>query len=137
MFEGVQMDFKKLLVSTLIVGFVMWSISGIWHNLILASFYVNEAHATHEGVGILLVAYLILGMFMVYLYDKLYKGGNGVIEGMKFGVLIGLLWVFPHELAMAGAHGEALGYVFKNGAWHMIEQGLGGIVIGLLHHKLR
>ncbi len=50
--------------------------------------------------------------------------------------VIGLLWVFPHGLAMAGAHGDSISYVFKNAAWHVVEQGVGGIVIGLVYGKL-
>lgn len=111
----------------------MWVISGLWHNLILANFYASEKGASHEGIGILLIAYFILALFMAYLYPQLYKGGRPAIEGMKFGALIGLLWVFPHELAMAGAHGDSLSYVFKNGVWHAVEQGLGGVVLGLIY----
>ncbi len=127
------MKVKKLILTTLTVGFIMWVISGIWHNLILANFYASEVEATHEGIGVLLIAYLILGLFMAYLYPRFFKGGRPVIEGLKFGALIGLLWVFPHDLAMAGAHGESLSYVFKNALWHAVEQGLGGIVLGLIH----
>jgi len=110
----------------------MWVISGLWHNLILATFYVSETEATHEGIGILLIAYIVIALIMAYLYPRFFQGGSPAIEGLKFGALIGLLWVFPHELAMAGAHGESLVYVFKNGAWHAVEQGLGGIVIGVI-----
>ena len=58
-----------------------------------------------------------------------------MISGLVFGALIGILWVFPHELAMVGAHGEPLAYVFKNAAWHAVEQGLGGIVVGLSYRR--
>lgn len=131
------MNIKKLVLSTVTVGFTMWVISGLWHNLILANFYASETEATHEGIGILIIAYLILGLFMAYLYPRFFQGGRPAIEGLKFGALIGLLWVFPHELAMAGAHGESLSYVFKNGEWHAVEQGLGGIVLGLIHGQQR
>ena len=63
------------------------------------------------------------------------KGGYPVAEGLRFGVLIGLLWVFPHGLAMAGAHGKSIAYVFKNTAWHLIEQGVGGIIIALVYGR--
>jgi hypothetical protein len=59
------------------------------------------------------------------------------VEGLRFGVLIGLLWVFPHELAMAGAHGDSISYVLKNAAWHVVAQGVGGIFIGLLYGKVQ
>jgi len=55
--------------------------------------------------------------------------------GLKLGLLVGVLWVFPHALAMAGAHDRSLVYVFKNAAWHLIEQGLGGIAIGLIYGR--
>jgi len=130
------MNIKKLVLSTFIVGFAMWVFSGIWHNLILANFY-GSTGAEHEGIGILLIAYIILALFMAYLYPQLYKGGSPVIEGLKFGALIGLLWVFPHDLAMVGAHGEPLSYVFKNAVLHMVEQGWGGVVLGLMYGQQR
>ena len=73
---------------------------------------------------------------MSYLFSLTYSGGQPVIEGLKLGVLIGILWVFPHELAMAGAHGKSISYVFINGAWHVIEQGFGGIIIGFIYTKI-
>jgi len=129
------MDTKKLITSTLAVGFTMWVISGLWHNLILANFYVNETGASHDGIGLLLIAYLILALFMSYMYPQGYKGGKPILEGLRFGIMIGLLWVFPHELAMAGAHGEPLAYVFKNALLHAVEQGLGGVLLGIIYAK--
>ncbi len=127
------MNVKKFAISTLVVGFTMWVISGLWHNLILPNFYSSEIEATHEGIGLLLIAYLILGLFMAYMYPLGYKGGRPAIEGLRFGIVIGLLWILPHGLAMAGAHGESISYVLKNATWHAVEQGLGGIVLGLIY----
>lgn len=113
----------------------MWILAGLWHEIMMANFYSNENHAKHEGIGIIFLAYLVLALFMAYIYPLGYKGGSPVIEGLRFGILIGLLWVFPHELAMADAHGDSITYVIKNGVWHMVEQGVGGIVIGLVYGK--
>lgn len=126
---------KKTVLLTLMVGLVMWGLSGIIHNVILAPFYTHTG-AKHEGIGILLLAYLFLAFCMVYLYSKLYQGGKPDIEGLKLGVFVGLLWVFPHQLAMAGAHGESLVYVFQNALIHVVEQGIGGVVLALLYEKL-
>ncbi len=130
------MNIKKIVISTVIVGFSMWVIAGLWHNLILANFYARETEAAHEGVGIMLIAYFILALFMSYMYPIGYKGGRPIFEGLRFGALIGLLWVFPHELAMAGAHGDSISYVFKNAAWHTVEQGLGGVILGVIYSKI-
>lgn len=124
------MNIKKFILSTLASGITMWIVAGIWHNVIMANFY-NKQHAEHEDIALLIVAYLILAMFMSYLYPLFNKLENRVLNGLLFGCIIGLLWVFPHELALAGAHGTSVLYAIKNGAWHMVEQGFGGIVIAL------
>ena len=129
-----EINLKKLILSTVIGGFGMWVIAGIWHNLIMANLYKN-VHATHEGLGILLVAYFILALLMAYIYPFGYKGKSPTIEGFRFGIVIGLLWILPHGLAMAGAHGDSIIYVIKNSLWHMVEQGLGGVIIGLIYGK--
>ena len=113
----------------------MWLLAGLWHKIVAVAFYSAETEATHEGTGIIFVAYLVLALLMTYLFSYYTKGEQPVVEGLKFGVILGLLWVFPHELAMAGAHGESLPYVFKNAIWHMVEQGLGGIIIALVYKK--
>ncbi len=110
---------------------------GLWHNLIMANLY-EDVHAHHEGIGIMLVAYIILGLLMSYMYPLGYKGGKPVLEGLRFGIIIGILWVFPHELAMSGAHeGKSIIYVLKNGLWHMVEQGIGGIITGLIYGRMK
>jgi hypothetical protein len=129
------MNIKRFILATLAGGITMCLLAGLWHELIMAKFYALETHATHEGTGIIFIAYMVLSGLMVYLYSRIYKGERPAAEGLKFGIVIGLLWVFPHELAMAGAHGDSISYVFKNAAWHMVEQGAGGIIIGLVYGR--
>ena len=131
------MNIKKFILATLTGSMTMWILAGLWHELIMAKFYATETQATHEGTGIILLAYLALGVLMAYIYPLGYKGGRPAMEGLRFGIIIGLLWVFPHGLAMAGAHGDSILYVIKNTAWHLIEQGAGGILIGLVYGKSR
>jgi len=114
----------------------MWLIAGFYHEFLMAAFYGEEVHASHNGTGIILLGYFILGAIMTYLFPFIYKGEKPAYQGLKFGVVIGLLWVFPHELVMVGAHGESISYVLKNAAWHMVEQGVGGIVIASVYDRL-
>jgi len=130
------MTIKQFIIATLASGFIMWALAGIWHKLLAVAFYTRETHASHEGVGIILLAYLVLALIMVYLFPINKVADTPILTGMIFGAVIGLLWVFPHELAMAGAHAKPLTYVFKNAAWHIVEQGIGGIVIAFTIIKL-
>lgn len=130
------MNVKKFTLAALGGGVVMWVLAGLWHELLMARFYAGDTHATHEGIGIIFLAYIVLGALMAYLYPLGFKGGHPIVEGLRFGVVIGILWVFPHELAMVGAHGGSILYVLKNAAWHLVEQGVGGIIIGLVYGRL-
>jgi DMSO/TMAO reductase YedYZ heme-binding membrane subunit len=128
------MKIKKLVISTLASGFVMWVTAGLWHNLIMANLY-KDVTEKHEGIGILLIAYFILALLMTYIYTRFYKKESPIKDGILLGALFGIIWVFPHQLAMAAAHGEPLLYVFKNGIWHIVEQGIGGLIIGVIYKK--
>ena len=129
------MNTLKIGFAAICAGVVMWVVAGLWHNLILPGLYASR-HPAHEGIGLLLVAYLILGAFMAALYPRLSLWRQGLLGGALFGAIIGVLWVFPHELALAGAHGTSLWYVLKNAAWHLVEQSFGGAVIGaILQHR--
>jgi hypothetical protein len=127
-------NLKKFALAILFGGIGMSVVAGLWHNLIMPNLY-TDIDATHEGIGLLFVAYFILAGFMAYLYPLIYDGKKPVADGLRFGVIIGLLWVFPHGLAMAGAHGTSISYEIKNSAWHMVEQGIGGIIIALTYGK--
>ncbi len=130
------MDWKKFTQATLASGVAMMLIAGVWHEIVMANFYANEVHAEHEGIGVIFLAYLLLAALMAYLYPLGHAGEYPLRDGLRFGVIMGILWVMPHELAMAGAHGESISYVFKNAAWHAVEQGIGGVIIGFVYRGL-
>lgn len=131
--SNTQGQWKKILFSTIFSGLAMWILAGLWHTILAVQFYKNETNAEHQGLGLILLAYFILGFLMTYLYQNGFRKKSSVVEGFIFGGIMGVLWVFPHELAMAGAHGESVTYVIKNAIWHIVEQGLGGIVISLVY----
>lgn len=108
----------------------MWVIAGLWHNLVLPAFDEHqEAH--HQGIFLMLIAYLVLSSLMVHIYS-LSKKTNRIAAGLKTGVVVGVLWVLPHGLAMAGIHETSVLYEIRNAIWHVFEQGLGGVLIALL-----
>jgi len=85
---------------------------------------------------IMLIAYFILAFLMVYLFENINKKDKYLLEGLRIGGIVGILWVFPHGLAMAGAHNTSILYEINNAVWHRIEQGFGGMIIGLIYSKI-
>ncbi len=120
--------FFQLITSSVLSGFIMWVIGGLYHNLIMPS--INEnIRPHHEGLGIALLAYILLGLLMSYFYLNSKEIEDSLLKGIKIGVIVGILWVFPHGLTMAAVHESSISYQITNTLYHIIEQGIGGIII--------
>ena len=102
----------KSIFAGLVSGFGMWVVGGLWHNLILPSINENiKAH--HDGFAITLIAYLILAFLMVIIFNIIERRDNTIMKGLKLGIIIGILWVFPHGLTMAATHNSSIMYEIK------------------------
>ncbi len=118
----------ELLASSVLSGFVMWVVGGIYHNLIMPA--VNEnIHPHHEGSGITLIAYILLGFFLSYFYKNSRDNKDSLLKGIMIGMIIGVLWVFPHGLTMAAVHQSSISYQITNTIYHIVEQGIGGAIV--------
>jgi hypothetical protein len=130
------MNAKKFLMA-LVGGFlVMWLLSGLWHVLIMGDFYSSNAgpSAYEEPKMIFIIlAYAVLTLLMVYIYPQGYKGGAPLKEGIRFGATIGLLWVLPMSVVMYAVQETSGTLVIVDVVWHIVEQGVGGIVIGMIY----
>lgn len=118
----------KMITSAFLSGFVMWVVGGLYHNLMLPAID-KQMHPHHEGLGITLMAYILLGLLMSYFYMNAKDHKDSFVKGIKTGTIIGVLWVFPHGLTMAAVHESSISYEITNTIYHIVEQGIGGIII--------
>ena len=49
---------------------------------------------------------LVLAFLMAFIYPYGYQGGAPVKEGMRFGAIMGLLWILPWSLVIVGIWAE-------------------------------
>lgn len=114
----------------------MWVTGGIYHNLIMPAID-EQAHPHHEGLGIVLIAYIFLGFLMSYLYSHFKTHEDSLRKGIEVGIFIGVLWVFPHGLTMAATQHSSILYECTNAVYHTVEQGIGGVIIFLTFRGFR
>src|ERR1043166_9450610 len=103
------MNTKKLLLATIVSFVVMFALGGLIHLVLLKDWYL--AHAGMAGdqsraqpmMQFISLGVLVLAFSMSYMYPKGVESSNIVMEGLKFGVIIGILWVIPHDLILYGA----------------------------------
>ena len=133
------MDIKKFLTA-FVAGFVvMFIISFLWHNVIMASFYNDHMGSVMRSEPIflrILAGSIVLTALMAYIYPKGYAGDSPLTQGIKFGIIVGLLWTLPHGLIFSGVLNITLTGVLGDAAWHIVEEGITGAVIGLVYGKI-
>jgi len=107
----------------------------LWHLVILDPFYAGEFPFIQDVVryDVIALAYLALGFLMAIVYPKGYTGGPPTAEGFRFGIIVGLMCALPAGMVMYAVTGAVSGaLVLAEAAWHMVEQGAGGMVIAML-----
>src|SRR5687768_5179367 len=113
------MNFGRIAAAALVAWIVSLGLGFLINDILLAPIAAANAAAMRpesEIMGNLPIGFvfLLLGFFaFAYAYAKGYEGGNGVIEGIRFGVLVsfivigfGLIWqyvIYPIDVSYAAA----------------------------------
>ena len=136
------MNPKKLILATLASFVVMFALGGLFHMVIAKDFMLAHAGIAGDisrkeplmiyiGLGVLVLAFM-----MSYMYPKGVEGENHLVQGFKFGMMIGIIWITPFSLILYGSVKMfSLTNVAAPALWHILEQGIGGMVIAMVYGK--
>jgi hypothetical protein len=131
-------NFGRVAAAALAAWVVYLGVSPLVNNVLLADLYAQHARVfrpqAEMNVAFGLAAALVGFFVFAYAYAKGYEGGAGMVEGLRFGVVVGLLlaafsvaWnyvVLPVSGALAAAwivdvivemaiYGAVVGLVYK------------------------
>lgn len=133
------MNIKKLIIATLAAFVVMQVVGLLWHLVLIGDWHIANTYLAPKEPRLPELVFLgvfVLAMMMSYVYPKGYSGGSPVTEGLKFGAIIGIIWVLPHSLIQHGTWVVmSTEMLVVDGLWHIVEQATGGLVIGLIYGK--
>ena len=127
---------KKMVLASVLGFVVMFVLGVIWHVLLLGDFYAQQMAAVNREetrIPLIGIGYLVLAILMAYAYPIGYKGGSPLSEGLKFGILMGLLAHLPTALIYLGAWKLTATGMFVDVAYHVAEVGVGGIAIAYVY----
>lgn len=137
------MNIKKFLLATIFSFVVMFLLSFLWYGVLMMHFYQNTPGAIGDMdiinrdqpmILFLVLGYVILAALMAYAYPKGVESEKKIMEGLKFGVWVGLLWILPGSfIQYAVTEVLSLKVVAVDTLWHIVEQGAGGIVIAIMY----
>jgi hypothetical protein len=121
---------KKTLVSALAAAVPMFLLGAVGHG--------GGTPLDHPQLPILFLSVFVLATLMALVYARVPPSGSVLRDGLWLGILFALAWTVPGGLSRFGAlQGVELGKVFADAAWHLIEEGIGGIVLVLVHARLK
>ena len=137
------MNFARIALAAVVSWIVYLGVSFVVHTMLLRELYLQHLHSMRpeaEQNAILPIGFMfaLVGFFaFAYAYAKGYEGGKGVQEGLRFGVLVGILictfrviWdhmVWPVSLQLTTA-------------WmveYILEFALYGIIVGALYKPVQ
>ena len=131
---------KKTIIATVSATAVMFSLAGLFNGVLAREFLINNVDQSllRMPTNLMLVAsgYLLLALLMTLLYPRLVRvGGTPAIKGLLFGIGAGIFWVMPYSLVLFGVYKFPYIAIPLDFAWAIVEQGMGGLVIGLIYGK--
>lgn len=110
-----------------------------WHVVLFSDVY-RAAGVREEPVFALgIVAMLIQAVLVAYLYPRLSGTGTPVAEGLKFGLILGLLMGSYGALAEAAKFdvGSIPDWVVYEGSYFVLQFALTGVVVALVYGSRR
>jgi hypothetical protein len=131
---------KKSMLSAAVAAALMFSLAGLYTSVLARDFIAKHVDATMlrtpPNLGLVFLGYLVLATLMSASYPRIAaSGGSPAWRGLRFGMLAGVVWLIPYSLVLFGVYRFPYGALPMDFAWALVEQGLGGMAIGLIHGR--
>ena len=134
------MNFGRVAAAAVVAWIVYLVLSPLVNNVLLADLYARHAAVFRPQAEMNLVLGLganLVGFFVfAYAYAKGYEGGNGAVEGLRFGVVVGLLLacfaVVWNYVVLPVSGSLAVAWVVDT----LVEMALYGVVVGLVYKPI-
>lgn len=131
------MNFGRVAAAAVVAWLAYLVLSPLANNVLLADLYAQHAHVFRPQAQMNLVlgmAASLAGFFVfAYAYAKGYEGSAGAMEGLRYGVLVGLLlscfavaWNYV-VLPLSGT--LAIAWIVDT----LVEMAVYGVVVGLIY----
>ena len=131
---------KKTIFAVIAASAVMFSLAGFYTGVLARQFiaaHVDQALLrTPPNLVLVFFGYFVLALLMAVLYARFVRvTGSPAWAGLRFGLMAAVCWLMPYSLVLFGVYKFPYVALPLDFAWALVEQGMGGLVIGLIHGK--
>ena len=134
-----MVNYKKIGLATLSYVILSMAVAFPWHMIWFHDLYQQMGAVTRAEpiIPLGMLSMLIQGVVIAYLYPFWYRGGNPIVQGIKFSFIVGLL--IYTVMGFATAAKMNINPVFTFLIYHTIFQSIQftvtGAALGLIYGK--
>ena len=130
----------KTVAAAMACAVVMFSLAGLYTGVLAREFIATHVDQsllrTPPNLVLVFFGYLGLALLMSMLYRRLVRVTRSPAwSGLRFGMVAAVCWLMPYSLVLFGVYRFPYIALPLDFAWAIAEQGIGGVVIGLVHGK--
>jgi len=133
------MNGRKFILAALAYIVVTFVIAASWHLVLFKDLYDQLGIFTRKEplIPLGITSIIMQALVLAYLYPRLSRGGGPLKDGLKFGLLIGVLMASIAVFAEAGKQNVSslATWLSFESAYYVLQFGLVGVVIGSIYGK--
>lgn len=131
---------KKTVLAALAYVLISFALAAPWHLVWFKRLYedLGMYNRTEPIIALGVGSMVVQGVVMALLYPRQYQGGHPVVEGLRFGFLMGLFLFSISTMANAAKIRVAPMSVFfgVQAIFHALQFAATGVAIGLIFGRL-
>ena len=135
-----RVTMTRTVVAAMASAALMFSLAGLYTGVLAREFIATHVDQsllrTPPNLVLVFIGYLGLALLMSMLYRRVVRVTRSPAwSGLRFGVGAAVCWLMPYSLVLFGVYRFPYIALPLDFAWAIAEQGIGGVVIGLVHGK--
>jgi hypothetical protein len=132
----------RTVIAAIAACIAMFSLAGLYTGVLARGFIASHVDATMlrapPNLLLVFIGYLLLALLMSLLYRRLVRDtASPAWSGLRFGWVAAVCWLMPYSLVLFGVYNFPYLVLPLDFAWALVEQGVGGLVIGLVHGRFK
>lgn len=132
---------KVKLISVLVAFVAMFVMAGLFNGLVVNQLVTEniDPGMLRDAPNLMLIVlgYALLALLMTLIYPRVVsRPSYSMRSGFLFGMVTGIAWLLPQSLILHGIYRFPPLDLMIDPAWALLEQGIGGALIGLIHARL-
>jgi hypothetical protein len=130
----------RISFAAIVSSLVMFSLAGLYTGVLAREFIASHVDAAmlRNPPNLLLVycGYLALASLMSFFYSRGRRPiSTPAVSGLRFGLIAAVVWLMPYSLVLFGVYRFPVAALPLDFGWALVEQGTGGLVIGLIQGR--